>query len=58
MTNSFDAILAYEANELTIEQAIVMFTQLIDSGEIWRLPTDYLDAAGVLIVQGRLKKIN
>lgn len=50
----FDKVLAYEANEIGQDEAIAMFQQWVDSGEIWQLPDDYLDVAARLIEHGVL----
>lgn len=45
----FDKILAFEQGELSLSEAVAMFNELIASGEIWRLPTIYMDKAIVVI---------
>lgn len=61
MVQSFENVLAFEAMKLSDEQIIAMFQQLVDSGDIWRLPDDYLITAANLIDRGILsgkKRVN
>lgn len=61
MEQSFENVLAFEAMKLSDEQILAMFQQLVDSGDIWRLPDDYLTTAANLIDRGFLsgkKRVN
>lgn len=54
-TNShFDKILAFEAGKLTDPEIITLFSDLITSGDIWKLPSNYGDMANLLIESGKL----
>lgn len=55
MMKPFEMILSYEAQEIPQEAALEMFAILVATGAIWKLPTDYLDMASVLIKGGFLK---
>lgn len=55
MTNqSFTKILEFEDGKLTDEEIIHLFSDLIDSGDIWKLPSNYGDMASILIASGNL----
>lgn len=45
----YDNLLLYEAGGMTNEEALAMFHQLIDSGDVWKLPESYLMAAAWVI---------
>lgn len=55
MFNS-QSIMDFEAGLLHEVEVEVLFTQLIESGEIWKLPTIYLDTAAALLQLGVLTK--
>lgn len=61
---SFDKILDWENNKLSTEEALLMFQELVDSGDIWRLPEEYQTRAGTLFLHGHItiitdkKKLN
>lgn len=49
-----DMVLKYETGGLTLDEAVLLFTGLIETGEIWQLPTGYLDDAVKLLDLGQL----
>jgi hypothetical protein len=49
-----EQLFAYENGGLTMAEAVVLFTQLVETGEIWKLPTEYLDDAAKLIDLGHV----
>lgn len=49
MFGVFEQILAFEQGELSLSEAVAMFDKLISSGEIWRLPTIYMEKAAIVI---------
>lgn len=46
------AILLFEAGDLQSDQVVAMFREIINSGDIWKLPSHYLDAAALLMDSG------
>jgi hypothetical protein len=52
MIDSLDFIMAYEAGELSTQEVIDGFQQLIDSGLVWKLQGSYQRAAIDLIRAG------
>lgn len=51
-------ILDYETKGLTLDDTVLLFTDLIETGDIWKLPTSYLDIAASLIEHGQLPTTN
>lgn len=51
-----DKIMAYESDELTNEQTIELFSELIKNGQAWSLQGNYGLVAMCLIKQGILSK--
>lgn len=49
-----DKILLYEQGDLTPSEIVVMFNDLVETGDIWKLPTEYLEDATKLINLGHL----
>lgn len=47
-----DKIIAFEQGELTEEEALELFQELVDSGMAWQLQGSYGRAAQSLIEQG------
>ena len=41
-------VLQYFVGKLPREEVVGMFKELVDTGEIWNLPTDFLDTAATL----------
>lgn len=54
MTNQFKNILRFESGELTDAEILTLFSDLIESGDIWKLPSNYGDMATLLIESGKL----
>lgn len=50
----FDNILKFEAQEMQPQEIKSMFADLIASGDIWQLPSEYVNIAAALIEQGLL----
>ena len=44
-----EQVIAFEAGTLSKEGIYALFDELLSSGELWVLPTDYLDRAAVLL---------
>jgi len=51
-TSMATAILLFEAGDLQSDQVVAMFREIINSGDIWKLPPHYLDAAALLMDSG------
>ncbi len=51
----FHKILDFEAGDLTDGEIVLMFQELVDSGDIWKLPAEYTTTAASLIQRGILK---
>lgn len=51
---AFDKILEWEERKLSNEDAVKMFQELVDSGDIWKLPDGYQDQAAMLYVTGHI----
>lgn len=49
-----EMVLKYETGGLTLDEAVLLFTNLMETGEIWNLPTGYLDDAAKLLDLGQL----
>ena len=49
---NIDTIIAYEQGELSYEDTVQMFQELIDSGEAWTLQGHYGMTAAALINEG------
>ena len=47
--NTYHRLLEYEAAAMEQADVLAMFSALITTGDIWKLPTSYLDAAAFLI---------
>lgn len=56
MFTQSDNLWRFENGELTDPEIIALFSDLIDSGDIWKLPTTYADAAALLMASGKLEK--
>lgn len=56
MTTAMENILLFEDNQLSEADTIKMFQELVDSGDIWKLPTEYQSSAAALIQWGKLTK--
>lgn len=52
--SNFDKILDLEDNKLSEPEVITMFQNLVDSGDIWRLPAGYQEQAAMLYHYGRI----
>lgn len=50
--NTYSRLLDYEAAAMEQAEVLAMFSALITTGDIWKLPTTYLDAAAFLINNG------
>lgn len=50
--NTIEKVMDFEAGKLNDEATILMFDELIKSGDIWRLPNNYQDMAATLIERG------
>ena len=51
-TSIASAILLYETGCLQSDQVEAMFRKIINSGDIWKLPPHYVDAAALLLDSG------
>lgn len=49
-------IMLFEAGTLPAEETVALFKHLVDTGDIWRLSTDYLDKAAYLIENNLLTR--
>lgn len=58
MTTSFDNILKFEQGKLTDAEILALFSDLITTGDIWKLPPNYGEMAAMLIESGRIKSNN
>lgn len=47
-------VLQYYNGKLTKEEMLEMFRELVASGDIWNLPTSFLDTASTLIEAGMI----
>lgn len=54
MTNTFDKILEFENGLLTDPEIVLLFTELVETGDIWKLPPSYGDMAAFLIEGNKL----
>jgi hypothetical protein len=52
MMNRLDAMMAYEAGELSDEDTITFFQEMINDGTVWDLQGSYGRMACALIVDG------
>ena len=55
MDNLTTRLIAYEEGELTREEIIALFQELIDSGLAWRLQGSYGRTARILLDKGLCK---
>lgn len=47
-----DKMVAYEAGNLTMQEMVDLFQQLVDSGDVWKLQGFYGRTAKALIEEG------
>lgn len=52
VTDQLDRMIAYEQGELSYEDSITLFQELIDSGLVWKLQGSYGRTASALIDAG------
>lgn len=48
-TTLSELVMAFETGKLSKESIYELFDKLMKSGELWMLPTDYLDKAAMLL---------
>ncbi len=51
----FEKILEFESGGLSDVEVVVLFQTLVDSGDIWKLPSEYTSTAAALLARGILK---
>jgi hypothetical protein len=51
-----DKIMAYEDGEMSDDEIIAFFQELVDSGLAWELQGSYGRTASMLLLQGHVKK--
>jgi len=52
MPDIVSSIIAYETGELSYDETLAMFQELIDSGKVWSLQGHYGRTAAALIEEG------
>jgi hypothetical protein len=53
--NLSDKLGAYEKGELSDEETLRLFQELVDTGHLWRLGENYARAAALLVEAGLIK---
>lgn len=51
-------IIAYEQGELDHQELVEFFQELIDSGEVWRMPNHFGRTASTLIEVGECRRMS
>lgn len=49
------AIMKFEEGRMTNEEVVQLFSELVETGDVWKLGEDYVNAAAILIDSGKLK---